>query len=287
MAVVDIILKPESIASSDSRQNGVMVRSYSRTYKVVTDGPATTSTTVKNAAVPFGAAHPEDATAYCYKRDARIVNNCERPIWEVACEWTSDPAKHGAVSPLYPYTPAKINGAWDTKEIPVNKDLDGLPIVNTAKELFNPPHTEPIGIPTRTINVNLTSDYYSDSWDEQFFNAVNDSTYYSKPAGTVIVKSIAFTDEVYTDDDGNETPYRAYSIEVAYNKDGWQPRLLSMGYRDINGNHIREPAPSLRPVGSPVPLDAAGMGLFGDDVDDAHVLDYTTKEEVSFADITF
>ncbi len=286
MSIILVRLKPESVMSHDERRNGAKVSTYNRTYTVVSNDPNETSGTVKNAAVLFGSPIAEDPYAYCYKREARIVNNGKKIVWEVMCEWSSDDSQHGATSPIYPDMLAKVSGSWDQKEVPVSKDLDGNPIVNTAKELFDPPHSEPLPIPTRTIIVNLSSDYYSDDWDDAYFNAVNESTAYGKPAGTLLVQDMAFTPEEWTNEDGDTVFYRAYTIKIAYNKDGWQPRLLSQGYRDINGRHIREPNTG-KPVSSPVPLDDMGNGLFGTDVDNAAIVTPTTKNEADFSDIIF
>jgi hypothetical protein len=292
MSVVAVKLVPETITAKAIRKGAKQVRTYSRTYKVRTSDGATSEIDILAASgVPaFGSAHPADPTAFLSDKSLSLHKNGLRPIWHVACEWTNDTDKAMSKSPIYPETPAKISGAWEQEIVPVEVDLNGDPIVNTAGDPFDPPVTEPKPIPTLTIQVNLASGDFSESWMEQFFNAVNADTYRGKPAGTVLVQDINFTQEIWTNDDGVDITYYAVNIKLAYNKDGWQPSILSQGYRKKDGaslTHIRDKEG--RDISAPVPLDEDGLPLFGDDVTAANVVyvNPTTKNEVSFSDLVF
>ena len=295
MAIVWTQLKPANREADEDRgDDGRTVRTYRRVYQVLSNSSADDEAYIlANADIPsIGSVHPSNSAAVLRKRSAKESTEGNKPLWEITCEYSQDKKRNGT-RPYYPYTPARISCTTERKEVPVVRDLNNKPAKNTAGDLIADPsliEDRPIFI--RNISVGLSASNFSEGWLAQYFNAVNSSNYRGWPKGCAYVMDMNYSEEYYTTDSGVDELYYQVNIKIGFDEFGWQPTTLSQGFRELYTEQGETKKRIVRingePASSPVPLDANGRALLGEEnVDNAKYLEFKTKRYVSFADIDF
>ncbi len=171
---------------------GRIDRTYQRTYLVLTNNDLDEASTIKNAAsLPvMGVVYPADSGAILVSKKADKVGNSPYS-WKVTCDWQShfdfDPATL-TENPLL--RPATWSITWAGAERAVQRDLDDLSIVNSAKTPFVPPLSIPYGIPTIEITWNSATLTWLDLQDNQ--DCCNSDVWNGLAATSVLIKGIAY-----------------------------------------------------------------------------------------------
>lgn len=126
--------------------------------------------------------------------------------------------------------PAKRN--WGSLEYSrvVEKDIDGNPVVNKAKQKFDPPLEEEVSIMVLTVERNEA--YFDHGLAWALSNRVNSATFYG--ADPRHVKSKAPRGQEIWE---GELNYWTITYEFHFHPEGWDPEVLNAGsyYIDANG----------------------------------------------------
>lgn len=131
-----------------TRRTKDLQREHVRVFRAVTDSAATSGVAVGTALaitpwfVSRGAAHPDDAAAYC--ADVTFDNISEdRLTWMCRAEYTTS-LLDSAASPTT--RPTVYSWTNETVEKGIGEDLDGATIENSAHELFENPATSKVAV---------------------------------------------------------------------------------------------------------------------------------------------
>jgi hypothetical protein len=201
--------------------------------------------------------------------------------------------------------PVKRSAKVRWVEEAVMEDLDGNPILTSAKTPFNPPMT--MAVPHLVLSFQRWESSFNSSTITQYVGAVNSTTFGGRAPSRVLCTNIEASEEWEQDGDGNLQRYwlATYEFEV---KDGffsgWNPvRVLDADFWfidpgdnkrkpifvDVNGNYHGDPADAngATPVPSPVPLSGV-PGSVGDVLQpaelpgSAHYLEFDMYYEADF-----
>lgn len=289
-----------AVVARVERKNSRRIKTYTQTWKAYSDSIDDDESVMSNyTGWPLdGQIHPSEVESptparvktTSISREEEAIKEGGIPLWV----WTnqvefSNDAENSGVSPIYPDTLAKVGYGFDRMERVVEKDREDKPVVNTAKDPYDPPLTVEFPIPVKTINVNLSTSDFTPAMLTTYFMAINSDTYDGWAAGQVMVQDISATQEIWTDEEGNNVPYWSVTIKLAYNAFGWQPEILSRGYRQLNDEGNPEAiAPDGLQLTSPAILDEDGHAVYGDAVEtDAHYTKYIIYNEVSLSGLNY
>lgn len=272
------------------------VRTYTQNWVVHSDSAEDTEPAILSVdGMPrIADEHPYDPGAFVKAKEANrrsealLDEDGETKVWvwDVVVEYSSDASS--TTSPIYPETPAKISYGFDRLMLPVTKDRDDKAVVNTASDPFSPPLMVEFPIPVKTIVVNLADGDFAPSMLLDYFMAISNDTVEGFAAKCTQVQDIQASSEVWTDEDGVDHPYWQVTIKLAFNAFGWQPELLSQGYREINGDGDKKPILiDGQPTQSPLPLDEDGAALTGTDVTAAKFIKFKIYNEVALAALNY
>lgn len=222
-------------------------------------------------------AHPEDPFLWA---NAFSVTPRGPLIFEVAVDYISRVPPDKGTDPLD--APPILTWTQVVKEEPIDRTIDGKPIVNVNNEPFDPPLTESFADLALEIQRNLGTiepTTYAD-----YHNAVNSDNFLGFPAGTALMDQISATEATEADfifwrvtakvifripDDGD------------YEKAWWR-RVLNQGYMVREDNLIiRARDAEGNPTPSPVLLKADGTQE--EDPANAVWLRFKTKKARNFA----
>lgn len=197
---MSIIGNAWEVASRKLDSGEDMNRKFTRTYMVRSDSPVESELVVRDAPgipLPFSV-FPTDLGCLVTSRvPSQIADNPY--LWTVEVTWSalsltsraanaarSDPAQRNE-NPLA--RPPRLSFDTEDYQEPFDRDLNGVPIRNTANDLFDPPLTRDAARPTFTISRNFISPDLS-NW-ERFHNTVNSDYFLIWAPGVVKCKKIS------------------------------------------------------------------------------------------------
>lgn len=190
----------------------------------------------------------------------------------------SGPAKSGYDNPLD--EPPVIKWSSGTTTEIIEKDINGVAILNSAGEPFDPPVEIQVPQPKLTISRNEASFSGTDALD--YVYTVNTASFAGGAAGTVLCVGIN-ADDSYS----NGVQYWKVTYEFLYRRQGWQKSLLnqSMMYK-TGGNWKRITDDAGQFITDPVPIDELGQVIDRDNLPaSASFLDFDVYEEKNFGDL--
>lgn len=226
-----------------------MSRKYVKRFRVVSDVMNESESVIEGAAgLPaLFDPHPTDAGSLLIS--FTLDQDEEEPFfWTVECRYSpltfgssggsniarSDPAQR-TEDPLA--RPAVITLDSDPYEKPAVRDIDGLPIVNSANDRFDPPLMKQASRPTFTISKNVASvDYLA--W-RTAHNTINSATYLGFTAGTLMLVKLSYRSQFENDlyffectaaFAGAVEDDELYGSGLLPAPLSWQPRVLDEGY---------------------------------------------------------
>lgn len=286
---------------------------YIEVYHVFSDDPDELSSAVRAAddgstSIPeLGDAYPDNSSAFCSKVVPQQQEN-SRLYWIVTVTYETpqsqdDTGGGGGGDP----TTFDDRIAWGSRtiQVPVEVDVNGLPIINSAGDKFDPPPTKDKYLLEVSISTNQSS--YTGIESKNYMGKINDAnvafTGWTAAAGTLLCASIEAQNKYK-----NNYEYYEVTYVFVYDPEGWVLSLLNVGFnertQDRNGNltlkHIEreDDDGNLVRVPNPVPLYGAGSGFEGQAVPASELarstsyinyIDFDILEEADFSsmNVTF
>lgn len=219
-------------------------RSYTRILQCLSDDPADDSATVLTAVtaylgIPLGtptvvlyqSGNGNDAGAWLNKiRVLQETNHRgEYKNWIARLEYGTQLMQQWD-NPLT--RPTVITGGFQMYQKPIERDTSGKLITNTAGQPFDDFSIDDARSHVTMVRNEATYDwtYFADN----FVNFVNLTSWYGCPAGTAKCVSVGGQGPNYE----NGVSFYTVTYEFQYRKEGWQPKILNRGTKDINGKPV-------------------------------------------------
>lgn len=247
------------------------------------------------------AATESDPRAFLQSVDADSEATSDGVKWTVTLAFAPrDPSKDGR-GPVDedgnrdPFAaPPEVSAHGEAEEVAFTHDRDGVPILNSAGDPFDPPLTLPKS--HLVIEVSRTERFFELGRVEDLKDHVNDAEWMGFPAGSVLCKDVkprrawnadvqgwawevdyefAFRRPIVADDGGDEV--------VVY--PGWSIQVLDCGLRQKVGGERKEIIVGTSPVSSPVPLKPDGS--VAAPTDDPHFLTFDLYPTADFSALDF
>ena len=272
------------IHTSRKGKNTQGVRSYSRTFRLVTDTKADGVFDVgSHSSLPvIGDNFPGDLYAYCSTLSVECTDGFSG--WTVTADYTTTTSTIDRINPAD--NGEKISWSSEIYQEPVFIDTQDPPeaVLNSAGDLFlDPSPTRDASHLIARVKKNVTS---VPSWILQYQNAVNSGAItiggLSIGAGLAKVQRIEIGEgQIF----GTATFY-PLSLEIHIHKDGWRLKPLDAGFRKRNADGdlvVIVNKGDTEEVTQPVPLDGAGDVLADPTPSTAIFGNFTIYEELDFS----
>lgn len=266
MAVTHVGTQPKRSGSASARKNNLLFetlgRRYIRRIIVVTDdlrdGPQQilASAEMASAGCSVGSVYSlfndDDSVATCVNVDVEETDNPF--VWFGTVEYDTDRVVSALTdSPLN--QPAVIRVVSASYERPFDKDWQGIPVVNSSNEKFDPPFTLEEKRSVITITRNEAS--FDDSLITAYEDTVNLSAYGEAEPGYAKLNSIHGEKQI---SNGIEFWSVTYEIEKSPLFGYWL-FALDQGFRDIDGKLFRD-LRDYTPLSNPTLLNGRGGRLY-------------------------
>lgn len=235
-------IKNDGVDAQDSaeRRNKVRVyrKQFSQTYLVIAD-------TINDTEVQILATSGLPTLwsmlrgAYCTNRSAKEKTRIRRhpsttvvtTLWEVTCKFDSNVDPDEANENRSPESQVPSVG-WSGENIDevITKELNGLPIVNTAGQKLLV--TRPTAIPVLTIQ-RIEVFPFEPTTMLNYANKVNSSEFYGAPPGSALMLPMTVDQTLIDNAKYNDVTYRIKfkleEFEGTLREDTWQPSILNEG----------------------------------------------------------
>ncbi len=236
-----------------------------------------------------GAQHPFDRGMYLARKSVETAEGAFR--YQVTCSYST--LTLGELENPLREKP-QIHWTFVTTDEPVDKDINGKAILNSALEPFDPPITKPVH--DLALQYTRNERRYNQMTALKYKGKINSNTFLDAPPGTVMC-TVFDADKIYDEKYGDyyrvtyEFQFRLE--EVGGKKWGWRRRILDAGFRELveiadttgepHWENIKDEDGN--PVSQPVPLDGDGMKLHptGKWPPDGYFLEFELHEKVSFS----
>jgi len=236
MAIIDCIEEWKGRNAEGDVQHGYGTRIFIVTFDVG-DSPELRPFMARDAywfgfpIMPqIGNIHPYHPRIWAQRKS---VVPFEGPLsYEVTVYYSSEPYRSYENSPAEfddPLNaPSKISWSFITSNEPVDRDIHGNPILNSAQESFNTPITKEFH--DQVLRVIKAQETFNAVRAYDYMGSLNSNTFYGCPPGTM--KCTTF--------DGEEARsvnliYWIITYEFQYRADGWKRKVLDEGYRVKTG----------------------------------------------------
>ncbi len=203
--------------------------------------------------------------------------------WRVTVNYsneTEDQAEEDEDNPLS--EPVKRQWRTVSHEVPATKDRDGTAILNKAGVPYDPPLMRTVRNSIMQFDMNEPT--FDDATADSYVGALNSLTFAGKAPGKVRCNDITAVEEFK-----NGVSYWKVHYEFEYNRRGWQPEVLEMGYLervsggDCDGEFRRIKDCNDQELTEPVPIDAAGKPIKSGDLPAAAIYTtWNTEDEIDF-----
>ena len=246
------------------------IREYTVVYRCQTtiesDGPYTVLTGLPT----LGSAHPQDSGALL--KDIQVNQSSSEPFVFVAnLTYSSavDPTEITEDPLLRPYE-YSYNVEAVTKV--VEKDKDGAPIMNSAKERFDDPPVEEEEY-RLVVSVTRNESTYPLTTLTNYQGRVNSFAWNGGDARTWLLRNISANRVVE-----QQTVYYRVSYEFVYNGNTWDRYILDRGFSTLSGGNRKQILDSQGiPISKPHLLDGSGAKT-----STPKYLTFKTKKEADF-----
>lgn len=239
-------------------------RTYLRILQLISDDPKDDSAVVLQAtlnhlgvsqgalAVIYECGNGIDTGAYLKKVSVRqdTSKKGEYRNWEARLDYDAV-LQQQPDNPLL--RPTNIDGDFQMYQKPVEKDVNGKPILNAAKKKL-----EGIEIDDPRPHVSMTRNevdydwaYFANNW----VNRINLTPWYGCATNKVKIANVKGTGP-HTE---NNVTFYTVTYEFQYRQEGWKGSYLNRGLYDING--VRLVDRNNRPLDEPGFLDKGGLQL--------------------------
>lgn len=258
----------ETYKSRSSNQGADWTRTYTRSWLAETSSATIGAKTVRESCpVAIGNTFDDgdgtDAGSYCQSIDVNCVNE-DGKQWEIVATYGPYNPETNPQSPLErPLQVAWQNAAFEKV---LDRDADGVDVLNSASEPFDPPVT--VDDDRLILNVVRCEQYFDPGLADTYKNSLNDAPWMGADTGTIKLKPIV----AVLRKDQDIGYYYEVSYQFEWDKDGWNKPVRDQGVNElvvVSGTTKRMPILTATgvPVQDPVPLDGSGAALaVGSDV---------------------
>lgn len=235
--------------------------SYTRTYQMKFIDGYSAAALIHNTEGDLpkvGEVHPDDSNSIVETVNPKLADSeggvgAGVAIYEVSYK-PIDPSNDKSQTPTA-RNPEISWGGSDLSEVK-QVDVDGVPKVNSAGDLYDPIRETPIrgGEVTITYNVNANPADFC----VNFSYTTNDAEWYGVAVGNGLIGKITAS-KVYEVFEGATIEYWKLTVPIRFNRDGWKNKIIDNGFRKAGGAAIVDDMGHTPPV--PVLLDGAGGEL--------------------------
>lgn len=272
-------------------------RSYSAQWRVTTDnkndGPQIVYAQANGASpdpVPakyqaYSVGNDSDPNAYHLTSSIAPFNEGSQFEWLVTVEFGPPPSGEAPgernENPLL--RPVRYSVDWAAFTKPLTEDINGDPVANAAKQLFDPPPEQEDLRPVLVAKKNVATLGEVISLMITYKNAVNADTFYGAAAREAKIESITAGDQQHE----NGYSYYEVTIRVMFNESGekFDKSFVNQGFKHFVSNAdktlvVAKDAKGV-PMNEPVLLAADGTRLA--DNTPGNTLEFRTFPEVAFS----
>lgn len=249
------------------------VRTYTRTFQVLTDDRYDSTLTIRAAlpvdigdvyrtyesetGLPDSPLREEDTGSFCSRIAIRCISD-DFLQWEAVCDYSPFDSNQTPANPID--WPIRISWGNATYQLAADRDRNGDPILNTAGLRFEPPLVVDGNRPILRIVRN--EPFFDPAIAAQFSDAVNEFAFFGEDPKTWKCKPILAELEFNRDCGTADGYYYVVTYEFEYNRETWVQHVLEQGLRELDSSGNRVPiTENGLPVTEPVPLDADGHKL--------------------------
>ena len=286
-------------ASEDEAGN----RTYTLTYEIMT--PLRWGSRAAASVLPFvrgdyylydiahggvadsGSGFESDAFALCRNITVRQTSS-DGANWDGICEFGPPQLDgDGSIVAAADPTEAPYRSWWESEpyEALAEKDIDGNPIVNTAKDKFDPTLTRVGEVPVLIIERDEAT--FDDTVIDNYVGRYNNATFFGRAAGTMLLRKISPT-PMWSTLIGS---YFRVRYEFAFkppDRPDWKHRILNAGMRQVVSGEYKPILVKGVPVSEPVPLALNGSAFLGPpDDSDLVYLTVDVQGSANFGDFAF
>lgn len=261
--------------------------SYTRTFQILLDsgGPGADFAVMSHPDLPIARQqHPYDAFSRVKSVRVRPESEDDRK-WIAEVQYATDvlPEEHEPDNPLDKPDVKE----WGSQQFqrPAERDLNGKPIVNTAKEPFSQPYE--IDDSRQTLSVSRNSAEFDDKLANRYRDAVNSDTFLGYPPGIVKLQEISAQEAFHEGEKYFQIRFVFHFRSEDETDPDWQLHVLNAGYRELTvtvgpDNFYKTILDDEGlPVNQPVPLNADGEKLRPDQ--DPIFLDFDVYRKLPFS----
>lgn len=228
---------------------------------------------------------PWDVTSIC--RSRKITQDSDAPwIFHVELQYSNQPLdgekpdQDNDENPLN--RPSDIS--WDSEEVleALTKDLDNVPILNSARQCYSQAVTAERR--RRVITIVKNQETYNDITAEAYEGCVNSVSFLSKAAGKVYCKKISarrtFESNIY---------FFVVTYVFVYDSLGWKTRVVDVGtaeWIDFGDGYVHVPIHNNdgSNITAEVLLNGSGLRATGSPPT-PYIKEYRTKNTANFNDL--
>ena len=238
----------DPVLNSDVR----IVRTHRLQYLVTNDFPLSNMEVLQTMGVAIGNTHPDDglATLRSCPCKRRFTKQDTKPSWDVTLTYSTD-APENVDDP----TQMRAKRAWGSIEEQryIIKDRNGKLILNKAGD--PPAGGIPITVRLPCLTFERNEADFSSSTAKTWSGSLNQSAFAGCDPKTLQLRVTG--EEVYE----AKSHYWRVKYEMVQDEDGWQPKFLNAGTRELIGGQL-VPIEDLmnggQPITDAVPLDNSG-----------------------------
>lgn len=246
MGIISCKLTKERTAAINNKRE----RTYSRTYLVITDSAAEEGV-IGAPGFSIDDPHPSDAGAICTNISAQCTDE-DGKGWAVVVEF--GPGEETPENPLD--APVKRSGGFNIgPEQPMDKDVNGKPVVNAAGDPFLEAITREEARGFLKFVRNEASPPVA--LQNAYTNAINRDSFQGAPRETVRCSGITWEEE----HDKDYGTYYVVSYEFEFRPQGWKRKVLNAGLRELVAGKRKQILVQGNPVNDPVCLSRTGQKL--------------------------
>lgn len=276
------------IAPRSAESEGPDNSKATRRWRIDVSSKLDTEQTIKASGVLPSQYEPLPDNVFMTLRKLSLQHHSESPLsWVATGEYSSAPLsqkereKQDNPNPLN----RSATRRWSTTQykVPVEKDIEGNAVVNTAGDAYDPPPEKDSSHWSVTITKNVSS---VPAFIIDYQDAINDDEIeiggLTVPAKMAKIQAIEIGDLM----EENNVSFYQFSYTIEFNKDTWVLSLLQQGLRQKKSGDATARLPCVDddddPVTSPVLLDADGYQLADPQASSGVYVDHDVYEEKDF-----
>ena len=243
------------IPGSDTGSNTLGVRSYSRSFSLSTSLQAEGVYSVgSHASLPsIGSVYPDDSSAWC--RSLSVTHSNPWKGWTVTAEYSSEQElKENPTD-----DPAKITVSTEQYQKVAETTVDGYSIVNSAGDIFDPPHMMDDSRRVITVSKNMLT---APLWLLEYADVVNSDAF--TVLGVTYAIGVAKVQRISISGTQVRGAYNFLSVQIDIHlrRDGWLLEPLDVGFRYLSGAYRKAiVSDDGTAITTPVMLNGSGLVL--------------------------